>query len=594
MNNKHTRRTSKPSHKLQRGQILVIVVFAIVGLVAFVGLVVDTGLVFIGYGRLRRATDAAALAAASQYRFNPDPNDLSKNAIEFLQLNDVYDPNAGTPSAIVKVCNDAYPAYHDPALCTTPVRRRLVKVDAQTTVRLAFLPVIGIRFITLHATATSEAASLDIVLAIDVSESMSFDAPEYTASRDPSICNQADAEGFSQCAPFADIQRAAYHFVTDKIADVSNVYDRVALIPFDRKAHGTGDAYDALLPLTNDWTVVENRIKALRVFDATGTGASAGPGGGQLNGACLGDDYPPAGVPCRSYPSDDDLQNYCYTAGVPDFSKLGNAQCWMRTGGGGPADEPDTPYIGPFVDAFGNHYERAYLDFACGAPAPGDRSICGTTNLGDAFRTTGKQFDPNQPGFRQESLWVVILLTDGLSNHSNSVDQPDGHLLYCPNGENHAGHWCSDDGAYSMFSRHCLASADDLYTSNTFLFNACMAAAGASSPFDSNGFDAANYDADDYARDMADFVALGQQALVYTIGFGDAMGHDDQSIPQGQPSEHSGSDWGEQLLKYAADVGDDGLVNDTSANNYFYAPNTAALTDIFTKIAERIATRLSH
>ena len=70
----------------QPGQILIIVAFAIVGLVAFMGLVVDTGLVFVGYGALRRSVDSAALAAAAQYRKDPNPAGLTKAALEFLRL----------------------------------------------------------------------------------------------------------------------------------------------------------------------------------------------------------------------------------------------------------------------------------------------------------------------------------------------------------------------------------------------------------------------------------------------------------------------------------------------------------------------------
>src|SRR6202142_640095 len=107
------------SQRAQRGQVLIIVVFAIVGLVAFVGLVVDTGLVFIGNGKLRRAVDAAALAAAAQYRKDPYPPALSQAAKEFLVLNNI----AGA-DATVYVCNPGYPTYNEADLCTSPARRR--------------------------------------------------------------------------------------------------------------------------------------------------------------------------------------------------------------------------------------------------------------------------------------------------------------------------------------------------------------------------------------------------------------------------------------------------------------------------------------
>ncbi len=204
----HTKkRRSKQATRSQRGQILILVVFGIIGFVAFVGLVVDTGLVFIANGTLRRSVDAAALAAASQYRKNPDPTGLEKAADEFLTLN-----NVSNATATVHVCNDAYPTYHDPNLCTPPANRRLVRVDATSTVHLAFLPVIGINTVTLSATATSEAASLDIVLALDVSESMTWNSGQPSLMFDPAECNDVTAgSATTNCSPFKDIQSAARH-----------------------------------------------------------------------------------------------------------------------------------------------------------------------------------------------------------------------------------------------------------------------------------------------------------------------------------------------------------------------------------------------
>ena len=210
----HTKkRRSKQATRSQRGQILILVVFGIVGFVAFVGLVVDTGLVFIANGTLRRSVDAAALAAASQYRKNPDPTGLEKAADEFLTLN-----NVSNASATVHVCNTVYPTYHDPNLCTPPANRRLVRVDATSTVRLAFLPVIGINSVTLNATATSEAASLDIVLALDVSESMTWDSGQPSLMFDPAECNDVPAgSATTDCSPFKDIQSAAKAFVSELV-----------------------------------------------------------------------------------------------------------------------------------------------------------------------------------------------------------------------------------------------------------------------------------------------------------------------------------------------------------------------------------------
>jgi purine-nucleoside phosphorylase len=94
-----------------------------------------------------------------------------------------------------------------------------------------------------------------------------------------------------------------------------------------------------------------------------------------------------------------------------------------------------------------------------------------------------------------------------------------------------------------------------------------------------------NFDADDYARTQADFVALGQQALIYTIGFGNFLDH-------GNPTSA-----GEQLLNYAADIGDDGKIDTGTGllnSDYFYAHDATALSQIFKTISDRISTRLTH
>jgi hypothetical protein len=177
----------------QKGQVLVIVAFAITALVAFVGLVIDLGLVFIQYGRLRRAVDAASISASLQYRENYTMESLRTSAVDFLTLNGINDPDAE-----ITVCtlDDDFPSVDDQdgeelALCDgyghgnnngvidadEGELRKFVHVIARTEVQLAFLRVLGIGNVPLAAEAVSEAASLDVVLVIDRSESMTWDAP---------------------------------------------------------------------------------------------------------------------------------------------------------------------------------------------------------------------------------------------------------------------------------------------------------------------------------------------------------------------------------------------------------------------------------
>src|SRR4029078_4775065 len=52
----------------QVGQTIVIMAFGFIVLLAFVGIVTDVSLMFVRYTTLRRAVDAAAVAAAGQIR----------------------------------------------------------------------------------------------------------------------------------------------------------------------------------------------------------------------------------------------------------------------------------------------------------------------------------------------------------------------------------------------------------------------------------------------------------------------------------------------------------------------------------------------
>jgi len=482
----------------QKGQVLIIVVFAIISLVAVVGLVIDLGVVFINYARLRRAVDAAALAASSQYREVYQPPDMAKAAQEFLTLNGVSDP-----TATIQVCNPAYPLYHADDLCPTggKTKRKYVRVLGTSVVHLAFLPVIGIREVTLQATATSEAASVDLALVIDLSESMTFDAPSGDPMRDPRQCNAADPTGVDgfpgECHPFEEVKSAAYNFVDQLYFP----YDRVSVITFDRAARVN-------LHLSDDEWLVKQTIRDLKVFD-----------------------------PAPNQPPDPVTAANAYLGGCghqpPDMNP--NGLCRAYTG---------TTYVGLDCPIY---------------YTTGDPSSCTTTNIGGGLLDAGNEFvyykyHPSEGEYREDALWVVVLLTDGAANASTDIS---GTLQFgfCPPPTHGTPPYCRDASAAT---RHC--ADPDTRTR-------CEAKGGV--------WDPNNYDADDFARDMADFVGLDQKALTFTIGLGKLV----VNAPQGDP------DAGEKLLQYAADVGE-GI--------YYFAPSGAQLRDIFAAIANNIATRLTH
>jgi hypothetical protein len=251
---------------MESGQVLVVVAFSIVVLIAIVGLAMDVGVMFIENARLRRAVDAAALAAALQFREGYLMSELDSSATEFLRLNGINDPGA-----IVQICGG--PGNHNGQdLCTIPARK-LVRVIARGTVHLAFLPVVGIDNAPISAQAVSETASVDVVLLIDISESMSFDG----SIKDPHECNQGtSSDGYlGSCKPLDDVKRAAVAFVQQLYFP----YDQVSVITFDKDA-------TRVLPLSSNEGVIITAIKGLQVYEGDESVA---------NPVC------PIGSPCRLY-----------------------------------------------------------------------------------------------------------------------------------------------------------------------------------------------------------------------------------------------------------------------------------------------------
>jgi hypothetical protein len=173
---------------------------------------------------------------------------------------------------------------------------------------------------------------------------------------------------------------------------------------------------------------------------------------------------------------------------------------------------------------------------------PPDPSHYTTTNIGGGLQLAGNEFTNDS---RQQALWVVILLTDGVANAGHSA----GGFYYCPSSTWSLLPRCSDGDA-SASTRHALGSS--------------------------------LYDASDYAYDMADFVGkpypAGQYALIYTIGLGPEVNN--------YPDAH-GDGLGKLFLDYAA--------SDTVGRGQsFYAASPADLNEIFRLIGNNIATRLAH
>lgn len=398
------------AHK-EKGQILVIVALVLIALIAIIGLAMDLGLMFVENARLRRAVDSAALAAALQYREGYKPGDLALSAFELLALNG-FNPS----EAYLEICDSARATYspgaplsanpaervfYDASLCTNP-RRKLVRVSAGGTVSLVFLPVIGIDQVPVRATATSETASVDLVLVIDTSESMTWgDAnnpvPMYDRLRDPVVCNAEDAgdDMPGECHPFQEVKQAAVDFVNQAMYFP---FDRVAIITFDKFAVtqlSFSDIDYANTPSDAIKSRIIDTIKNLQVFEA--------------QGIC------PQGQPCR---------NYRATDGAFDKFQCGDGWVFPR--------DPTDPIT---FDDENN---------------PG---LCMSTNLGDGMLLAGNEFAV--PPVRQNALWVVIVLGDGAANGGQcprstwglQTWQGSNITLFCRDPDSNTRHCADPDAA---------------------------------------------------------------------------------------------------------------------------------------------------
>jgi hypothetical protein len=294
---------------------MVLIALAFIGLAAFIGLTVDAGILFIQIGHLRRAVDSASIAAANQFREGRTLTEIEAAADEFINLNSLNPADAD-----IFVCDINDPTalntnvYHDLELCPpdedgdgtygppkdpddTIPPRKYVRVVATMPVDFTFLSIIGFGSIDIQANAISEAASVDVVLVIDTSESMAYDAacdevppddddgdgvdndcdpsqygwpgfpgpttdPTWDIPDDyysnPDICNDLDpatAGIQGGCKPFEDVRDAALSL----LGRMYFPYDRMAIISFDRNAV-------VQLNLSSDPTSISSSIGSLVVY----------------------------------------------------------------------------------------------------------------------------------------------------------------------------------------------------------------------------------------------------------------------------------------------------------------------------------------
>jgi Putative Flp pilus-assembly TadE/G-like len=579
--------------KYQRGQTLVIFAIAALALVFFIGLAVDSGSLYVTYGQLKRAVDAAAVASANEFK-KQDPGHetdilpkMTNAAVEILKLQNI-DPN--NVAINIRLCDTDFDGVRDSDLqtvapdfynrCpdTTAGRqaRKLIWVQATQEAPLYFLHMLGFSNIPLTTESIAEAASVDMLIVFDTSESMGKDSPDYVPGADynPATCNFNN-----DCLPLKEAKDAAIAL----IGNLYDGYDRVGIVTFDVQGDvrfnlGENDPMNPKTHLQEAIDAVNNNVrlhdaapfnKLFMIENAHGQGTfnPVNPEDRDNNGADADEPHPAAenasGDTCTpdSLPSDygwDQVRN------IPcDFKNKHDA-----------------------FDMDGDHLFTAADDVLPG-PTPSVVDTC----TGCGLRVASNQL---RAWGRSGSVWVMIFLSDGVPNMSDTptTDPANPDLIPYPNG------FCTGGLGSDMWTNLCV----DWDWNPRYCIDPASTTCPPLSTWDGTT-PSMHYSALDYARDMADTTALtkslnldepgGNEISIYTIGLGAAG--DDPYNPA-QPV-------GEQLLRYMAAVGDDGdrqtdpcqgFGSKQTCGQYYYAPTGAALQGIFLDIASRIYTRISE
>jgi len=584
------------------------VIFAItaVVLLLFLGLAVDAGAIYVSYGQLKRAVDAASVAAANDFKRGISRSGMEAAALEVLKLQNIDETevnlrlficdNNGDGIRDASLQSDVPEFYQRcPDTANGEAPRKLVWISATQRTQLYFLRLVGFDSIPLTTTSISEAAPIDLVIVIDLSESMGKDTTtpspyvvdNYNPDASGSGCNPSNT-----CQPLRDAKEAAKALVNTLYPG----YDSVSIVTFDSigvvkqgltsNLTGVLSVIDTIAlhddpAILNMWPMwreyrhplslaTQLRFNPVNPEDRDGDGADTDRTNLYGVSACLAstkaqwgplrwdesvDPYGWGGVPCDDdykYDAYDWDGNGQYTDNDDTF-----ARSWLAT------HDPDGA-AGPLIASL------SPLSTCTG---------CGMRTATNVLRSNG----------RSNAVWVIVFLSDGNVNLSDTPQTagwgPPVSTAYkngfCAGALNPSSDsfWRDRCFDWNPSPRYCIDSDDETCPPGTTWTGATPNR---------------NYSVLDYARDMTDEAALtrstnslepaGNDLAIYTIGLGDVSA-------------------GESLLRYMAAVGDDGDRNTDpcfgvpakrSCGQYYYAPTGNALLPIFENIASRIYTRISE
>jgi putative Flp pilus-assembly TadE/G-like protein len=146
----------KNNNRTQRGQALILIALAIVGLVGFTALAIDGSNIFSDHRHSQNASDTAAYAGALSYVRDPGGN--WQQAAQDRAADNGYSSNDGVTEVDVYLCSDLPQAVSGRTLACKGLPpganpADYVYVHIKSRVKLYFAPVIGWREIFNHTDA---------------------------------------------------------------------------------------------------------------------------------------------------------------------------------------------------------------------------------------------------------------------------------------------------------------------------------------------------------------------------------------------------------------------------------------------------------
>jgi hypothetical protein len=597
--------------------VLVIFGVSLLALLFFVGLAVDAGSLYVTYGQLKRAVDAAAVAAANDFKLHADTETVPQRltsmtaaASEVLRLHNV---DLSEVDLTVLICDANGDGIRDASLQTTypdfynkcpntPVEsaRKLVYISATQKAPLYFLSLLGFQWARLSTNSIAEAASVDLVLVFDVSGSMSIDTQHdmchsgtcpflrnaFDPDNDPLTGNPnyAGCNVSNSCQPLQDAKTAAQALLTHLFSG----YDQVSIVTFDSKAQEIfklgEDDHPATETHLQEASAAINTIKVhhdapLRYLwpnwkstpgepDGSGKGLWAfnpvnpedRDGDGKDADPAL--PFDPANCPSSGpYAHWDRTQDLYGWGGIPcdddnTLDAYDNAT-WQTN-----ENSNETDYIDKTKTTL---YDSAGVGHTYYSLSPNSTcSGCGIRLASNILRSEG----------RSGSVWVMVYLSDGLVNLSDTAGSGGSGLgdtqstlggvpAAYPNG------FCNGNPGMNSTNWLNLCAPTSWISSTTP--RTCIDTSWTTCPptihatyqaGDTDNYETApnttDYNSLDYALDMTD-----NAALTKSTNPNEPRGNDLAIYTIGLGSEVGGDPGtsgyiGEQLLRYMAAVGDDG------------------------------------